>query len=177
MVLGLIFQVCWAIWKTRNECVFSGVLPIPERIIDKAKLANSDSLHATFLGSKDSVRKPTRRERKWSPPPPSCIKFNCDGAYSSSHSVAAFGCLARESGGAVQFWRSGRVIASLALFTEAWAMRIACGMAWGIAFGMAWGMNITDALFESDCQVVIDCIRNEDQQCPWEIEALVVDSY
>ncbi|KAI8558422.1 hypothetical protein RHMOL_Rhmol04G0091900 [Rhododendron molle] len=40
---------------------------------------------------------------------------------------------------------------------------------------MAWGRNITKALFESDCQVVIDCIRNEDQQCLWEIEALVVD--
>lgn len=72
-------------------------------------------------------------------PPTSFIKFNCDGAYSSSRSIAAFGCLAKDSGGLSQFCRSGKVRAPSALFIEAWTLHIA----WGIA------------VFESDCRMVI----------------------
>lgn len=76
-VVGYIFQICWAIWKAKNECVFNGVLPNLERTVDIAKRANSDYLHATF-GDKKQTSTKLSRERKWSPPSPSFLKFNCD---------------------------------------------------------------------------------------------------
>lgn len=100
-------------------------------------------------------------------PPTSFIKFNCDGAYSSSRSIAAFGFLAKDSGGLSQFCRSGKVRAPSALFIEAWTLHIA----WGIAVDL----GIKDAVFESDCRMVIDCLRNGNYQCPWEIAAMVED--
>ncbi|KAI8548734.1 hypothetical protein RHMOL_Rhmol07G0296400 [Rhododendron molle] len=54
------------------------------------------------------------------------LKFNCDGAYTSSCSKAAFGHIAKDSGGLAQFWQVGRVSVSSAISTEAWALRIAC---------------------------------------------------
>lgn len=36
---SVFFQVCWAIWKARNECVFNGVLHNSKRTIDIAKSA------------------------------------------------------------------------------------------------------------------------------------------
>lgn len=68
-VVGLIFQVCWAIWKARNDCIFNGVMPKPERTIDQAKRANSDYLQASFEGVKERTTNPNRVV-KWSPPPP-----------------------------------------------------------------------------------------------------------
>ncbi|XP_058222364.1 uncharacterized protein LOC131332256 [Rhododendron vialii] len=134
-------EVCWAIWKARNDCIFNGVMPQPERTIDQAKRANFDYLQASFEDVKERATNPNRIV-KWSPPPPSFIKFNCDGAFSSSRSLAIFGCLARDCGGRMQFFRSGRIVASSALVTEAWALRIACGM--------AVDMGISKAIFESN---------------------------
>lgn len=51
-------RLCCAIWKARNNCVFNGVLPIPERAIDQAKRANADYLQATFGGVKQSTKGP-----------------------------------------------------------------------------------------------------------------------
>lgn len=164
--VGFIFQVCWAIWKTRNDYVFNGVLPNPERTVDRAKLANSDYLMAVYNGPRKIPEK-VNREKKWIPPPPSSIKFNCDGAFSSSRSSAAFGCLARDSGGGIQCYRAGRIVASSALATEAWALRIACGM--------AVDLNLSSAVFESDCKELVDCINNKINRPPWEIKAMVED--
>ncbi|XP_058211569.1 uncharacterized protein LOC131323741 [Rhododendron vialii] len=63
--------------------------------------------------------------------------------------------------------RSGRIIASSALFTEAWALRIACGV--------ATAMGIMDAIFESDCKELINCFLKEGHHCQWEISSLVAD--
>lgn len=67
----------------------------------------------------------------------------------------------------MQFYRSGRIVVSSALVTEAWALRIASGM--------AVDMGISKAIFESDCRAVIDCINNKGEQNLWEISALVAD--
>lgn len=81
--------------------------------------------------------------------------------------MAAFSCLARDSGGGIQFYRSGRIVASSALVTEAWAVRIACGM--------VVDMGISTAVFESDCHVLVDCMNNKNELEPWEIAAVVAD--
>lgn len=167
-VVSLLFQTCWAIWKTRNDSIFNGVLPCPERTVVMASLANSDYLQAVFQDAKDTKKcSKTPRVGRWHPPLGSVIKFNCDGAFLSSHSKAAFGFLARDSGGLALFWRSGKVIASSALFTEAWALRIACGM--------AMDMGIRAAMFESDYKEVIACLTKKNYQCPSEIAVLVDD--
>lgn len=80
-------------------------------------------------------------------------------------SRAAFGFLAIDSGGAALFWRSCSIVASSALITEVWALRIACGM--------AVDRGVMDACFESDCKEVIDSINNTGFQRPWEISTLV----
>ncbi|KAI8530479.1 hypothetical protein RHMOL_Rhmol11G0062100 [Rhododendron molle] len=157
--IGLLFQMCWAIWKTRNDCIFNSNSPRPEKTIGLAFTANSDYLQAVFKGSSEGRRhKSVVRIGKWTPPPPGVTKFNCDGAYSSSRNKAAFGFLARDSGGSALVWRAGQVVALSASFVEAWALRIACGM--------AVDMGITEALFESDCKVLIDCINSDNAQGP-----------
>ncbi|XP_058198449.1 uncharacterized protein LOC131313970 [Rhododendron vialii] len=85
-----IFQIFWAIWKARNSFVFSGKLPNPVDIIEKARMANCDYLSALFKKPVEKIPKPAR-DVIWSPPHPSIIKFNCDGAFNSSRSLAAFG--------------------------------------------------------------------------------------
>lgn len=167
-VVGLLFQTCWAIWKTRNDSIFNAVLPSPESTMIMAHHGNSDYLQAVFKLPKESgtISQPSR-DGKWIPPPDSVIKFNCDGAYSSSRSKAAFGFLARDSGGQALFWRTGKVVASSALFTEAWALRIACVT--------AVDQEITRAVFEWDCKEIIDCLSREDYKCPWEIEVVIAD--
>lgn len=80
--------------------------------------------------------------------------------------MAAFGCLARDSGGGIQFCRSSRIVASSALVAEAWALCIACAM--------AVDMGISNAVFESDCRVlgVVDCMNKKNEQEQWEIAAI-----
>lgn len=165
-VVGAIFQLCWAIWKARNNCIFNGNLPNPEDTILKASLANKDYLQAVFSDTKEVSARPSR-ESRWSPPPPSVIKFNSDGAYSSSRSAAAFGIIARDSSGSAQLWRFGRVVASSAIFIEAWALRIACGVAMESNFG--------EVICESDCKLLIDYLNSSSAICPWEIYAIVED--
>lgn len=89
--VGLIFQVCWAIWKTRNDCIFNGNIPRPENTIVMARTANSDYLLAVFKDSAECGRYiKMERETKWCPPQEGVPKFNCDEAYQSSHSKTAF---------------------------------------------------------------------------------------
>lgn len=160
--------MCWAIWKVRNHCIFNSNIPRPEKTIGLALTANSNYLQAMFNGSSEGGRhKQAVRVGKWNPPPASVCKFNCDGAYSSSRSKAAFGFLARNKGGSTLVWRAGRVVASSALFIEAWALHI--------AYGMAVDMGITKAVFESNCKVLIDYINSDNAHGPWDIRALVDD--
>lgn len=107
--------------------MYYGQLPSPEDTICKASSANNDFLQAVFSDVKGVHARPSR-DFRWSPPPPLVIKFNDDGASSSSHCVAAFGIIARDSSGLAQLWCSGRVVASLACFIEAWVTQIACGI-------------------------------------------------
>lgn len=93
------------------------------------------------------------------------IMFNCDGAFKSSCSAAAFGIIARDNGGLVQIGRCGKITSMI--FFEGWALQITCAM--------AVDMGLSDAIFELDCKVVIDCLKSDTYLCPWEISALVED--
>lgn len=165
-VVAEIFQLCWAIWKARNDCVFNGNTPNPEDTISRASKANVDYLQATVVPPKSYSVSRTSGGR-WVPPPPLVIKFNIDGAFSSSRSLAAFGIIARDCSGQAQVWRFGRVMASSAIFIEAWALRIACLV--------ALELNLGEVIFESDCFLLIKCLTSCDDQVPWEIRALVDD--
>lgn len=164
--VGALFQLCWAIWKARNEWVFNGIKPKPEEVIYRASIANSDYLLAMF--SSPTVL-PTCKERsgKWVPPLPSVVKFNIDGAYNSSRSSAALGIVARDRSGSALVWRCGKVIASSAIFTEAWALRIACQL--------AMEMGFSEVVFESDCLELITCLHSGNSAGPWEIRAVIDD--
>ncbi|XP_058198439.1 uncharacterized protein LOC131313959 [Rhododendron vialii] len=174
MDVETIFQLCWAIWKARNKWVFSRKVSKPEEVIEQARATSIDYLQAVCdrvkRPSPDRVERPSLRppwKDRWSPPPTSVIKFNCDRAFKSSRNLAAFGFVARDSGGRAQVWRCGRVMISSALAIEAWALRIACSVA------KQW--EDQEVIFESDCQALINCIKDPKVQCPWEIGAFVTD--
>lgn len=149
-VVAEIFQLCWAIWKSRNDCVFNGDIPNPEDTILKASRANIDYLQAVFTSPKTrSVSNPVID--RWVPPPSMIVKFNVDGAFNSPRSLAAFGIIARDRSGSALVWRFGRVVASSAIFIEAWVLRIACIV--------AEELNLSGVIFESDCLSLINCLN------------------
>ncbi|KAI8570506.1 hypothetical protein RHMOL_Rhmol01G0039700 [Rhododendron molle] len=47
--MAAIFQVCWAIWKARNACVFTGKGPIPGETIEAAFVSFRDYLQDPIL--------------------------------------------------------------------------------------------------------------------------------
>lgn len=116
--LGAIFQLCWSIWKARNNFVFNGKYPIPEEVIDQGAKANTDYLNAVLCRVR-KVSNGTVQMGRWTLPPPSVFKVNCDGALKSSSSLAAFGVIVRDFGGSAQVWRCGRVRVSSAIVIEA----------------------------------------------------------
>lgn len=118
MDVETIFQLCWAIWKARNKWVFSRKVPKPEEVIEQARAADVGYLQAVCDRLKRPSLRPPRMDR-WSPPLTSVVKINCDGAFKSSRSLAAFGIVARDSCGRAQMWRCGRVMISSALAIEA----------------------------------------------------------
>lgn len=164
--VGEIFQICWAIWKARNDYVFNGNTPNPEEVIYRASRANCEFLQANVSNLRTSASM-LSRSTCWVPPPPLVFKFNIDGAFSSTHSMAAFGIIARDSSGQALVWRFGRVVASSAIFIEAWALRIACMV--------AMELKLEEAIFESDCLILIQCLIEENFQGPWEIRSLIED--
>ncbi|KAI8533948.1 hypothetical protein RHMOL_Rhmol10G0050400 [Rhododendron molle] len=52
--------------------------------------------------------------------------MNSDGAYHSSRSKAAFGVIARDSGGKALWWQVGRITRHSETAIESWALCIAC---------------------------------------------------
>ncbi|KAI8536539.1 hypothetical protein RHMOL_Rhmol10G0265200 [Rhododendron molle] len=129
----------------------------PARVIEQAGLANVDYLQAVWKGLEEGLPRPSRVVR-WLPPPSSVIKINCDGAFKSSRSLAAFGIIARDSGGSARTWRCGRTMVSSALSIEAWALRIACVM--------AVQENFQIVILESDCKNLVSCISDSTSKCP-----------
>lgn len=135
-------------------------------MIHKASLANSDYLLAMFSGSIENSQS-SSRTGKWVPPPLSAVKINIDGAFKSSRSSAAFGMIARDRSGSALVWRCGKIVASSAILTEAWVLRIACDV--------ARQMKFSEVVFESDCLELITCLQSVNSTGPWEIRALVED--
>lgn len=166
-VLGEILQLCWAIWKARNNYVFNSQPLNPEEVIDQASRANKDYLLAVCTKHNNSAPPRQVEVMKWEPPPSSFIKINTDGAFTSSRSLAAFGIIARDSGGSAQWWRSGKVLVDSALSIEAWALRIACSA--------AVEDNLECVIFESDCKNLVSYVVNDQAECPWAISAIVED--
>ncbi|KAI8571718.1 hypothetical protein RHMOL_Rhmol01G0141200 [Rhododendron molle] len=123
--VGALFQICWGIWKARNKYVFEKKNPKLEEVIERAKKDVVDYLQAVYKRVQRH-RAGDARLGRWVAPPPSVLKINCDGAFKSPYSLAAFGVIVRDNGGSAQLWRCGRVLVSSALAIEAWALRIAC---------------------------------------------------
>lgn len=56
---------------------------------------------------------------------------------------------------------------SSALAIEAWALRIACGL--------AVEQNFPEVIYESDCKNLITYATDSKAQCPWEMATIVAD--
>lgn len=128
--------------------MFKGTIPNPENVLSKANLANADYLDAVFSGVKSATFIPTRNHSRsggWNPPHLPVFKVNCDGAYSSSRSLATFGIVVRDSDGIAQLCHCGKAKVSSAVAIEAWALRIACGMVLELDF--------PEVIFETDCKM------------------------
>lgn len=166
--LGIIAQLCWAIWKQRNDRIFSNTHPDPIRLIRQALRVHGEFLAAAY--SKANVPERTiedRNDQTWQRPPNDRWKFNCDGAYNPSDKSAAFAVLVRNSDGAVVDINHGRIKVSSALAAEAWAVRIAVAMA------VAWGKK--EAIIESDCKVLVDLLQPDHANTNWTIQAIIDD--
>lgn len=120
--------------------MFNNRLVNPKEVIEQALMANRDYLAAVCV---EVGRVPSRQigSSKWEAPPHSCFKINSDGAFNSSRGLAAFGVIARYSGGSAHWWHFGRVRVSSAIAIEAWALRI--------AYAWAEERNINGAIPES----------------------------
>ncbi|KAF7154740.1 hypothetical protein RHSIM_Rhsim01G0194100 [Rhododendron simsii] len=166
--LGIIAQLCWAIWKQRNDRIFSNTHPDPLRLIRQALGVHGEFLAAAY--SKANVPARTvedRNDQTWQRPPNDRWKFNCDGAYNPSDKSAAFAVLVRNSDGEVMDINHGRIKVSSALAAEAWAVRIAVAMA------VAWGKK--EAIIESDCKVLVDLLQPDHANTNWTIQAIIDD--
>jgi len=164
--VGEIMQICWAIWKARNDFVFNNKAVNPEEVIEHASRDNRDYLAAVCMGAGRVIARQVGCSR-WEAPSHSCLKINSDGAFNSSRGLAAFGVIARDSGGSAHWWHYGRVKVSSAIVIEAWALRIACAM--------AEERNINGAIFESDCISLVNSVNDASVECLWEIAVIVED--
>ncbi|KAF7140564.1 hypothetical protein RHSIM_Rhsim06G0091800 [Rhododendron simsii] len=152
--MGLIAQICWAIWKQRNEWVFMQQKPNARVTLKRAL-----GFHGEFLAAACSqINVPACNHGdsnvpKWQRPLNGSWKFNCDGAFNPSDKSAAFAVLVRDENGSVVEINHGRIRVSSALTAEAWAIRIAVSMA------LAWEKK--DAIIESDCQPLVNMLQPE----------------
>ncbi|KAG5516346.1 hypothetical protein RHGRI_037157 [Rhododendron griersonianum] len=153
-ILGTISQIFWAIWKQRNEWIFSQQKPNAVRTIKQ-----EFQVHGDFLAAACSQENRLARNHgdsnasKWQRPLHDRWKFNCDGAFNPSDKSAAFAVLVRDNNGSVVEVNYGRIKVYSALAAEAWAIRVAVSMA------KAWGKR--DAIIESDCQVLVRMLSPE----------------
>ncbi|KAI8557191.1 hypothetical protein RHMOL_Rhmol05G0317200 [Rhododendron molle] len=145
------------IWKARNNYVFEKKNPKPEEVI---KCAKKDVVDYLQVVCRRVQRLPASAARlgRWVASPPSVLKINCDGAFKSPRSLAAFGVIVRDNGGSAQLWRCGRVLLSSALAIEAWALHIACIV--------AKEQNLQEVIFETDCKNLVDCLNDQKKQWP-----------
>ncbi|XP_058198546.1 uncharacterized protein LOC131314069 [Rhododendron vialii] len=168
--MGLIGQICWAIWKQRNEWVVLQQMPNVKVILKRAM-----GLHGEFLAETCSQINILARNHgdsnvpKWQRPLNSSWKFNCDGAFNPSDKSTAFAVLVRDDNGSVVEINHGRIRVSSALAAEAWAIRIAVSMA------LAWGKK--DAVIESDCQPLVNMLQPKSVLKNWTILAFLNDIF
>ncbi|XP_058211842.1 uncharacterized protein LOC131324029 [Rhododendron vialii] len=148
--MGLIGQICWAVWKQRNEWVFLQQMP-------NAKINVPAHNHG------DS------NVPKWQRPLNGSWKFNCDGAFNPSDKSTAFAVLVRDENGSVVEINHGRIKVSSALAAEAWAIWIAVSMA------LAWGKK--DAVIESNCQPLVNMLQPKSVLKNWTIQAILDDIF
>ncbi|KAI8572302.1 hypothetical protein RHMOL_Rhmol01G0186900 [Rhododendron molle] len=58
-------------------------------------------------------------------------------------------------------------MAASTISIEAWALRIACGI--------AMDLNLDEDVFEFDCLELINCFKEPNSATPWEIRAMIED--
>ncbi|KAI8554126.1 hypothetical protein RHMOL_Rhmol05G0073700 [Rhododendron molle] len=162
-------DICWAIWKQRNEWIFSQQKPNAERAIKHAFQVYGDFLAAACSQENRLARNHgDSNASKWQRPPHDRWKFNCDGAFNPSDKSAAFAVLVRDNNGSVVEVNHGRIKVSSALAAAAWAIRIAVSMA------KAWGKRVA-IIIESDCKVLVGMLGPETTHKDWTIQALLDD--
>ncbi|XP_060964189.1 uncharacterized protein LOC133033466 [Cannabis sativa] len=148
--------LCWAVWKTRNDLVWSDTVTTAAAVVFLAKNTLSNWCNAqdrmlvptaAYLTGKDG-------HSAWSRPGANTIKVNIDAAIFDSNGTYSFVCVARDANGhfveAITRCRAGIVTPELA-------------EAMGVREALSWikQRDWQEAVVETDCLSVVQAIRSD----------------
>lgn len=153
--LALIAQICWGIWRRRNDYIFSNLTPDPTSTLKAALTAEGDYLRAVYahLNPRDTHALVDSKATSWQRPPLGFWKFHCGAAFNPSSKHAAFAVIAWDPSGKVREINYGRINLGSALAAEAWTIRVACSM--------AGSLQIPQAIFETYCSRLVKLLSND----------------
>ncbi|KAK4255495.1 hypothetical protein QN277_008493 [Acacia crassicarpa] len=168
--LALICWILWYTWKARNEWIFDHLQPNPGMVIELARKSNCDFWATGVRRVVDPLesRGCDSPGSRWSPPPPSCLKINCDGAFSHRGVDAAVGIICRDSFGFFIWGFVDKVKSISAFMTEALALKR--------ALLLALDLGHDKVVFESDCLPLISCVdAKSPDSYDWQCRSIIRD--
>ncbi|KAF7811324.1 reverse transcriptase [Senna tora] len=148
----------WNIRKDRCKWVFEKVAVDPDYTILKSLRAAEEFRGvASFDGSKAPIPR-SNIITKWSFPGSGKIKINCDGAFKGLEEGSGIGIILRDHNGLVLYGCSRNVVADYALME---------------AINLAVDLELKGAIFESDCAVLVDAVKEKNMQCLWQCAGIL----
>ncbi|GLU14963.1 hypothetical protein SLE2022_314970 [Rubroshorea leprosula] len=168
LILERVATLCWQIWCARNKRIFEQSQESPTQTVYKASV-----LLQEFLSAKehDRLQIPSlaglrlSSDIKWQKPSVGWYKFNCDTAFDPhSHRAATAVVCRNELGQLISGCSFVRLVLSPAVGE-------ACALLFAICF--AQSLNISHAVFESDCKLVVDSVHGKLSKIPWEISSTI----
>ncbi|XP_021732105.1 uncharacterized protein LOC110698909 [Chenopodium quinoa] len=143
----------WGIWQERNMKIFQGKDGSTDLLEARVLRWAEESKSLEEKLNKVGMPIPCLSSRSWLPPPHDFVKINTDASITNEGWVG-LGVVARNDEGSVLFAASRRIRAW-------WSVEIAEAKAivWALSLGVKFG--ITNAIIESDCQVIVTRLSKE----------------
>lgn len=163
--MGTLFTyILWHLWIARNKKTFECQTFSPHITLSSA-VSKAQEFH--FLAAKSNQKLALQTcYIGWSPPPPSLLKINTDGAFNQSSNLAANGGIIRDHKG---FWVMGfsKFLGfESALLAELWAIKTGLSMCLNKGF-----LNI---IFETDSKLAASLILDNNLSCNHHLYPLII---